>query len=120
MSQALFGSTVYLITTLFLFLTACSAAVENRASSPARIPSRRPPFNGSMFGKRSLLPVLSRPNYGGKDTVVANKPSIRDTEEYDLSENPVEKSALEIVRDEPLIRASLDQCIQLQRSLGKF
>lgn len=68
-----------------------------------------------MFGKRSFLPALSRQNYGNKDIEVIS-PGTKDGEEYEVVNNP----ALDMTRDEPLTRAMLDQCIQLQRSPGKF
>lgn len=122
MSQKLFITAIYLIATISIFLVICEATspVENRATSPARIRTKKPPFNGSMFGKRSLTPALSRPSYVTKSMEYINLDRRDEDEENEYSGSPIENLTLKMTQDEPLIQASIDQCVQIQRSSGKF
>lgn len=120
MSRVPFDSPISLLTTLLILLVVCSASVENRATSPAHSPShKKPPFNGSMFGKRSDLPPLIRASYASKAQDLIGGSNLETGDEGFIGPSAVETLALEMVRQEPLIKASVDQCLQLQRSLGK-
>lgn len=122
MSQKLSISAIYLIATIFLFLVICEATsptVENRATSPARLRSKKPPFNGSMFGKRSFAPALSRPSYVTKSMEYINSDSGDEDEENEYGGSAIETLAIKMTQDEPLIQASIDQCAQMLRSSGK-
>lgn len=88
-------------------------AVESRASSPTTASHRKPPFNGSIFGKRSGSPPRGPTSPG----------MLMELEEGGFitrTESPVEALALMLKQDENLIRAAFNHCLTQQKSsLGK-
>lgn len=103
MNQKLSHMSLISISIVLGLLIVCNAQLENRGLSSAA--PRKPPFNGSIFGKRSLWPEMHGAAQTGR--------------EYYRNSSPIGELGLLIKQHEALIKASINECLALQRASGK-
>lgn len=107
------GSRAWSMTILVLVLIG-AAVVESRPMSPTTVSHRKPPFNGSIFGKRSGSLPRALPGQG----IVLD---LDDGGYMTRTESPIEALALMVKEQEGLIRAAFNQCAAQQKlNLGKY
>lgn len=109
MNQKLYIMSLASIGIILVYLTVCQARVETRSLSASA--PRKPPFNGSIYGKRSSWPA----SFDGKETRAEN-----DLDEYYQADSPVGELALIIKQRQALLRASLNECVALHQASGKL
>lgn len=102
--------TLVSISIILVFLVVCNAHNENRGLAAAA--PRKPPFNGSIYGKRSSWPF----SYAGPEMHgTANA-----EDEYYQADLRIGELASLIKQREALIKASVNECLALQQASGKL
>lgn len=132
MRQLFYGAPLSFLMTIIIFLIVSNDSVESRPASPTTVSHRKPPFNGSIFGKRSgnartlnglsinwpstsLSKTSSMLNFdpiaGG---IIDNNNNNNIHSASGVVENPIESLAQLIRQQEYLIREAIDQCSNYQ------